>query len=214
MNRVICCIAFIIMISCARAPQKALWECVEMDIDSTRTVNDSIARFAYNYYSRHGSKRNRMMATYYLGQAEYDAGQIIPATLHFKQAYDLSAKLKDTTYMGYSCQRLSYRPSRCSCTSWRLAGYSPSVWCKRPACAFSQIIIEIKYKKVKLFLFIARLALLNSSLPNGYGEKMEDISSLTMRLLHVTENLSLNYQKQNVIFAQVKNYRQWQNWKS
>ena len=37
---------------------------------------------------------------------------------------------------------------------------------------------------------------------------MEDISSLTMRLLHVTENLSLNYQKQNVIFAQVKNYRQ------
>lgn len=108
MNRVICCIAFVLMVSCARAPQKALWECVEMDIDSTRTVNDSIARFAYNYYSRHGSKRNRMMATYYLGQAEYDAGQIIPATLHFKQAYDLSAKLKDTTYMGYSCQRLSF----------------------------------------------------------------------------------------------------------
>lgn len=180
MNRVICCIAFVLMVSCARAPQKALWECVEMDIDSTRTVNDSIARFAYNYYSRHGSKRNRMMAT----------------------------------YMGFSCQRLSYRPSRCSCTSWRLAGYSPSVWCKRPACAFSQIIIEIKYKKVKLFLVIARLALLNSSLPNGYGEKMKDISSLTMRLLHVTENLSLNYQKQNVIFAQVKYYRQWQNWKS
>ena len=87
MNRVICCIAFVLMVSCARAPQKALWECVEMDIDSTRTVNDSIARFAYNYYSRHGSERNRMMATYYLGQAEYDAGQIIPATLHFKQAY-------------------------------------------------------------------------------------------------------------------------------
>jgi len=78
-----------------------------MDIDSTRTVNDSIARFAYNYYSRHGSKRNRMMATYYLGQAEYDAGQIIPATLHFKQAYNLAAKQKDTTYMGFSCQRLS-----------------------------------------------------------------------------------------------------------
>lgn len=107
MNRVICCIAFVLMVSCARAPQKALWECVEMDIDSTRTVNDSIARFAYNYYSRHGSKRNRMMATYYLGQAEYDAGQIIPATLHFKQAHDLAASLKDTTYLGFSCQRLS-----------------------------------------------------------------------------------------------------------
>lgn len=101
-------LAFFLTLSCARAPRQALWQCVEMDQDSSLTVNDSIARYAYNYYSRHGSARHRMMATYYLGQAEYDAGLSIPATLHFKQAYDLAVKLEDPSYMGFACQRLSW----------------------------------------------------------------------------------------------------------
>lgn len=83
-----------------------------MDQDSSTPVNDSIAKLAYNYYSRHGSLRNRMMATYYLGQAEFDAGQNIPATIRFKQAYDLAMRLRDTTYMGFSCLRLSELYSR------------------------------------------------------------------------------------------------------
>ncbi len=112
MPRQLYSVVFILMLSCAGGPHKALWECVEMDQDSSTSVNDSVARVAYNYYSRHGSLRNRMMATYYLGQAEFDAGQNIPATIHFKQAYDLASRLRDTTYMGFSCLRLSELYSR------------------------------------------------------------------------------------------------------
>lgn len=78
-----------------------------MDLDSSTSVDDSTAKVAFNYYSRHGSMRNRMMATYYLGQAEFDAGKNLPATLHFLQAYDLAAQLDDPSYMGFSSQRLS-----------------------------------------------------------------------------------------------------------
>lgn len=112
MPRQLYSVVFILMLSCAGGPHKALWECVEMDQDSSTSVNDSVARVAYNYYSRHGSLRNRMMATYYLGQAEFDAGQNIPATIRFKQAYDLAIRLRDTTYLGFSCLRLSELYSR------------------------------------------------------------------------------------------------------
>ena len=67
MSRYFCFLALFLTLSCARTPQQALWQCVEMDGDSSLTVNDSIARIAYNYYSRHGSARSRMMATLLLG---------------------------------------------------------------------------------------------------------------------------------------------------
>ena len=107
MRQFYCLLSLFLILSCASGPRKALWKCVEMDQDSSAVVDDSLARLAYNYYSRHGSVRNRMMATYYLGQAELDAGQSIPATLHFRQAYDLASRAKDTSYMGFSCQRMS-----------------------------------------------------------------------------------------------------------
>lgn len=109
MSRPIChlTLLFLLVLSCSGGPRKALWECVRMDQDSSTVVDDSLARLVYNHFSRHGSVRDRMMASYYLGQAELDAGQNIPATLHFKQAYDLAKREKDTSYMGYSCQRLS-----------------------------------------------------------------------------------------------------------
>lgn len=53
-----------------------------MDQNTSTPVNDSLAKVAYNHYSRHGSIRSRMMATYYFGQAEYDAGQNIPWASH------------------------------------------------------------------------------------------------------------------------------------
>lgn len=80
-------LAFFLTLSCARAPRQALWQCVEMDQDSSLTVNDSIARYAYNYYSRHGSARHRMMATYYLGQAEVEIR--IKPLLPFKMRFFL-----------------------------------------------------------------------------------------------------------------------------
>lgn len=107
MPRICYILALFLTLSCARTPRQALWQCVEMDRNSTLTVDDSIARYAYHFYSRYGSTRNKMMATYYLGQAEYDAGETLLATLHFKQAYDLATRLGDPSYMGYSCQRLS-----------------------------------------------------------------------------------------------------------
>lgn len=112
MRRFLYSFVFFFALSCSSNPSKALWECVEMDQNTSTPVNDSLAKVAYNHYSRHGSLRNRMMATYYLGQAEYDAGQNIPATIHFSQAYDLALRLRDTTYMGFSCLRLSELYSR------------------------------------------------------------------------------------------------------
>ena len=107
MPRFLCLLALLLTLSCASGPRRALWKCVEMDRDSSLTVNDSLARYVFHHYSRNGSARNRMMATYYLGQAEYDAGKNLPATLHFKQAYDLAAQLDVPSYMGFACQRLS-----------------------------------------------------------------------------------------------------------
>ena len=107
MSRFYYILALFLTLSCARSPHRALWQCVEMDRNSTLTVDDSIARYAYHFYSQYGSARNKMMASYYLGQAEYDAGETLPATLHFKQAYDLATRLDDPSYMGFSCQRLS-----------------------------------------------------------------------------------------------------------
>lgn len=112
MRRSLYSFVFFFALSCSSNPSKALWECVEMDQNTSTPVNDSLAKVAYNHYSRHGSIRSRMMATYYFGQAEYDAGQNIPATIHFKQAYDLALRLRDTTFMGFSCLRLSELYSR------------------------------------------------------------------------------------------------------
>ena len=73
-------------------------------IDET---NDSLARIAYNYYKFHGSKRNRMLSTYYLAYVEFCAQQSVEATVLFKEAEMLAQELGDYHYLGFAQQRLA-----------------------------------------------------------------------------------------------------------
>ena len=66
-----------------------------IDIDDDSTIN-----VAYDYYLRHGSKRDRLLATYYLGVIRQNAGDYISATLAFREAEPLAEELED-------CRQLS-----------------------------------------------------------------------------------------------------------
>lgn len=73
-------------------------------IDET---NDSLARIAYNYYRFHGSKRNRMLSTYYLAYVEFCAQQSVEAIVLFKEAEILAQELGDYHYLGFTQQWLA-----------------------------------------------------------------------------------------------------------
>ena len=51
--------------------------------------DDSLALFAYRYYSRYGDKQERMKASYYLGTIYQCAGDLIEATSFFKEAEEI-----------------------------------------------------------------------------------------------------------------------------
>lgn len=58
-------------------------------------ADDSTICVAYDYYQRHGSKKDRLLATYYLGVIRQNAGDYISATLAFGEAEPLAEELED-----------------------------------------------------------------------------------------------------------------------
>lgn len=62
---------------------------------------------SYEYYSRFGSKRSRMLSAYYLGVAKQQVGEDIEACVLFREAERLAEQQEDYHYLGLSCEHLS-----------------------------------------------------------------------------------------------------------
>lgn len=61
-----------------------------VDLSQDTTIQES-----YNWYQHHGSRRERMLATYYQGVVREQAGDNIEAVLAFREAEPLAEALKD-----------------------------------------------------------------------------------------------------------------------
>lgn len=69
--------------------------------------DDSLATVAYNYYNRYGSRRNKMLSSYYLATIEANAGKTVEATFLYMEAEKRATELGDYHYAGFSQQRLA-----------------------------------------------------------------------------------------------------------
>lgn len=68
---------------------------------------DSTILMAYDYYQHHGGKRERLLATYYLGIIRQNAEEYIPAALAFREAEPLAEDVKDFRQLSLIEQHLS-----------------------------------------------------------------------------------------------------------
>lgn len=70
-------------------------------------AKDTVIQESYSWYQRHGSKRERMLATYYLGVVNEQAGDNIEAVLAFREAEPLAESLEDYRQLSLIDQHLS-----------------------------------------------------------------------------------------------------------
>ena len=80
----------------------ALLLTMALDKNYIDVTEDSLARFAYDYYECRGSKENRMMSTYYLGVVKENAEELIDAAILFKKAEAQAGKLRNNHFLGLS----------------------------------------------------------------------------------------------------------------
>ena len=82
----------------------ALLMSLALDKNYIDIADDSLARFADSYYSRHGSLRDRMRARYVLGRVRKNDGRTVVSVLLFQQTEALARVCGDLHYLG-----LAYR---------------------------------------------------------------------------------------------------------
>ena len=90
----------------ARKARHALLLSMALDKNYIDIINDSTANVAYNYYKRHGDKKDKMLSAYYLGVVHQNAGNYIDAAIEFDQALSLAKQLGDNHYCGLACRHL------------------------------------------------------------------------------------------------------------
>lgn len=71
-------------------------------------AEDSTIQVAYDYYRNHGEKRDRLLATYYLGVIRQNANDYIPAALAFREAEPMAQELEDYRQLSLIQQHLSH----------------------------------------------------------------------------------------------------------
>jgi molybdopterin converting factor small subunit len=85
----------------------ALLLSMALDKNYIDIADDSIISIAYNYFQHHPTKREKMLATYYSGIVNQNAGNTIKAAIDFNQALYLAKELNDNHNAGLSCRHLS-----------------------------------------------------------------------------------------------------------
>ena len=70
-------------------------------------AQDTVIQESYNWYQHHGSKRERMLATYYQGVVREQAGDNIEAVLAFREAEPLAESLENYRQLSLIEQHLS-----------------------------------------------------------------------------------------------------------
>lgn len=63
-------------------------------------ANDSLIRYAVDYYQNHGTVEDKFLTNYYLGRILYNAGEYIQAMLSYMDAETYLEKLNDNYYAG------------------------------------------------------------------------------------------------------------------
>ena len=71
-------------------------------------AEDSTIQVAYDYYRNHGEKRDRLLATYYLGVIRQNAKDYIPAALAFREAEPMAQELEDYRQLSLIQRHLSH----------------------------------------------------------------------------------------------------------
>lgn len=78
----------------------ALLYSVALDKNYIDIADDSIARVAVDWYRFHKPLNYRMMAWYYLGRVQQNAGNLTSASLSYEEALQYASGLKDNHYLG------------------------------------------------------------------------------------------------------------------
>lgn len=85
----------------------ALLLSMALDKNYFDVTNDSTISVAYEYYSKHGTTRYRMLSEYYMGVIQQNKGNATQAAIHFDKALTLADKLGDCHNSGLACEHLS-----------------------------------------------------------------------------------------------------------
>ncbi len=85
----------------------ALLQTMAQDKCYIDVAEDSTVLVAYDYYQHHGGKRDRLLATYYLGVIRQNAEAYIPAAWAFREAEPLAEALEDYRQLSLIDQHLS-----------------------------------------------------------------------------------------------------------
>ena len=85
----------------------ALLQTMAQDKCYIDVAEDSTIYVDYDYYQHHGGKRDRLLATYYLGVIRQNAEEYIEAALAFREAEPLAEMLKDYRQLSLIDQHLS-----------------------------------------------------------------------------------------------------------
>ena len=96
----------LLLAGCTHARQ-ALQHSMDLDKACVDVVNDSLARVAYDHYSRWGSRRSKMLSAYYLARVEENAGNNVEAAVHFMEAERRAHQIRDYHYCGFAQQHLA-----------------------------------------------------------------------------------------------------------
>ena len=151
--------------------------------------SDTTIRMSYEWYQRHGSKRYKMLSSYYLGFAEQKRGNSIEAALAFREAEPLAEELKDYRQLSLVDQHLSaifatnYDHVRAleyaekSLEAAKKAGEELMAdYCKYDVAV--QLLAKFRYEDAELI--IDELLLKKNNLSNGF---YRTIASLKARIL-------------------------------
>ena len=74
---------------------------------SVINADDSLARYTYDYYERHGDCRQRMISSYYLAAIEAQYNNTTEAMLLFKEAETIASEIEDFGFLGMARQNLA-----------------------------------------------------------------------------------------------------------
>lgn len=151
--------------------------------------SDTTIRMSYEWYQRHGSKRYKMLSSYYLGFVEQKRGNSIEAALAFREAEPLAEELKDYRQLSLVDQHLSaifatnYDHVRAleyaekSLEAAKKAGEELMAdYCKYDVAV--QLLAKFRYEDAELI--IDELLLKKNNLSNGF---YRTIASLKARIL-------------------------------
>ena len=90
----------------ARA-RHALLLTIAQDRAYIEAEDDSLACIAYDYYNRYGSRRSKMLVSYYLATIKANAGETVEATFLYMEAEKRAQMLQNYHIMGFAQQRLA-----------------------------------------------------------------------------------------------------------